>query len=271
MLQGATPHAVRPPQMAHELSIPHNGRNGRFDDFLRDIAELGPAGSGSLFLKPESHPSMPKACGSPGLLVAAEEFLGHQGRRSVLRWEVTRWGWQYLGDYVFRLAGSLTREQFCAQSERVKAAWARLVLESHVPEYVNIRDRIALRKGSHGVLDEDDILTAYTVSEERVAVIQMECVDFKASSTNRVLQEFEAWKASRDLLHQHASATATSSRSNAEINRPVWQWSASSLEQARSVAATINSTRAKATTALVTVAQSVTASTVGLQDKRTWK
>jgi hypothetical protein len=48
----------------------------------------------------------------------------------------------------------------------VKAAWARLVLESHVPEYLRIRDMIALKKGSHGVLDEDDILTAYTIGEE---------------------------------------------------------------------------------------------------------
>jgi hypothetical protein len=131
MLQGAAPHAVRPSQMAHELSIPHNGRNGRFDDFLRDIAELGPAGSGSLFLKPESHPSMPKACGSPGLLVAAEEFLGHQGRRSVFRWEVTSWGWKYLGDYVFRRAGSLTKEQFCAQSGRVSESFKHFPIWSH--------------------------------------------------------------------------------------------------------------------------------------------
>ena len=108
---------------------------------------------------------------------------------------------------------------------------------------------------------------------QRVAALRMECVDFKACSTRRVLQEFEAWKVSGELLKRSgagASSAASSSTPALSTNHPVpWQWSATTLAQARSVVAAFP-TPARTTTTLASISsqRSPIASSVVCPSKR---
>ncbi|TFK50738.1 hypothetical protein OE88DRAFT_1659771 [Heliocybe sulcata] len=163
---------------------------------------------GAVFPQTDRNPYMPGAPGEPGILFSMHMELGERTEWVVFRpremkvkvrgedgrsVEKKVAAWEYLGDYGFRHAGSLSMGEFRQQRDKVKWWWSQKIHKTKKwPHYVAIRARVWLRKMGREVTEEavrevqsglvptagltvEDIIEAFERGDEAIEIWALEC------------------------------------------------------------------------------------------------
>ncbi|PPQ75507.1 hypothetical protein CVT26_015839 [Gymnopilus dilepis] len=203
---------INPPPLDLEvprtfLRLAYGGSDQHFLQFIpKEKNPSGPHRRRIVFPMLDMNPAMPSEPGEPGLVFASRHeilsnppwslFCKHSKSAPAV--------WRYLGDYENTLCGTMTAEEFKAQTPTTKLEWAKLIMKMKAFDvYVGMRARIALRKfkllpakndqdeqkmvnaeieaikkGKGRNVTESEIITAFSKGEEGIDIIRMTCVKY---------------------------------------------------------------------------------------------
>ncbi|KAJ3538198.1 hypothetical protein NMY22_g5266 [Coprinellus aureogranulatus] len=171
----------------------------------------------AFYAKPETNSCLPTVPGETGLLLGCEELTG--GKWGGLKWSVFVRSqektdgaeWMYVGDYECEEVGTMAKEQFCAQNEKVQQRWVEHVWGKKDDCYLEMKLRILLRKEGQSQVEYyearqnlrdkllkqlkdgtkepptgDDILQAYRNGEELIPIARLKCKWYDSTFINTV-------------------------------------------------------------------------------------
>ncbi|KAF9481102.1 hypothetical protein BDN70DRAFT_992137 [Pholiota conissans] len=210
-LQNAETFEIQPPPLDLEvprkfLRITYGGSDQHFLQYIQaDRNPSGPYLRRVVYPMLDLNPSMPSLPGEPGLVFASRhELLSNPPWTLFCKRVKDKAIWSYLGEYECTLVGSMTANDFQAQSSVVQREWARRLLkQKSIEVYVSMRARIALRfssmipasnkdeedrlvkreveaiKANKGRrISEQNIIDAFCRGDEGIDIILMTCVKY---------------------------------------------------------------------------------------------
>ncbi|KAI0693702.1 hypothetical protein C8T65DRAFT_744640 [Cerioporus squamosus] len=154
------------------------------------------AGRDFLFPGLDMNPFLPRAAGTPGLLIRSNDALPWKGDVQTVFVGLRPGEYVYCGQYRLQRTEALSAAEYRALSSKVKRKWAAGLVNK--PKFKDVRVRVATRRDHgreptfqeiaavvadrsdayKGHVSEQDIIRAYERGEERLLMWKMECVGY---------------------------------------------------------------------------------------------
>ncbi|KAH6873707.1 hypothetical protein BKA70DRAFT_281893 [Coprinopsis sp. MPI-PUGE-AT-0042] len=173
-----------------------------------------------MFLNDDLHPLAPQVPGAPGIFI---NIAG--GRRDKLMRVFVRMKgavsppiWWYMGQYELRDSQALTKEEWGAQTEQVKRAWAEGIVRygwgngkqasihgrkvlGRTPTSEEIKGYLK-SKAFEKTVTATDVLHALRRGDERLNIFTMKCMAYNDAFQRDVAQKYPEWLLTHPAGHQ---------------------------------------------------------------------
>ncbi|KAF5381138.1 hypothetical protein D9757_009411 [Collybiopsis confluens] len=198
-----------------------------------------------------ANPDLPIEPGSPGLILTAREDILQIQPVSIFikpSEKITPSLWLYAGGYKLKKAGQLTGEQFAQLPQKTQQGWAKCLDTMKRDVWSLMRARIYLRlhnipltekniADEHGKikkqnkkdprtlkagqLDIQDYIDAFVKGEERLDIVEMQCVEYDHVFVQHMKDEHKIWSKTHakapELNKSRGRGTKVKAKSEAKL------------------------------------------------------